>query len=217
MTTRRTYPLWNGCEWTFEEIVEDLTGLVKHILLLTTPQEQIQDAMQEVWLKLLERLQVNPELLRDAPGLNNPGYTDSQKRTFLAQRLAWDGRDRSWGPHARTCAEQEICETDLFGEANELRKNPYGIDTLKESHAFSRQWVEETDLRIDLEKASETYLRTIRKCYLPKYAMAMLCLWHGVPFAAGAMVLGKAPNTLSEAATDCRLALRELLAEYAAV
>ena len=77
MTTRRTYPLWNGGEWTFEEIVEDLTGLVKHILLLTTPQEQIQDAMQEVWLKLLERLQVNPELLRDAPGLNNPGYTVS--------------------------------------------------------------------------------------------------------------------------------------------
>jgi hypothetical protein len=162
---------------------------------------------------LLERPQDDPGLLRDTPGLRNPGYTEKQKRPFLAQRLAWDGRDRSWGPHARTCAEQEICETDLFGEGNQYRKNPCGIDTLKESHEFSRQWVEETDMRIDLETASEAYLRTIRKCDLPKYAMAMLCLWHGVPFAAGAMVIGKAPNTLSEAATDCRVALRELLAE----
>ncbi len=212
--TTRTYPLWNGCEWTFEEIVEDLTGLVKHILLLTTPPDQIEDAMQEVWLKLLERLQDNPTILRDSPGLASPRYTDRQKRTFLAQRLAWDGRDRSWGPHARTCAEMEVCETDLFGERNLRRKEPYSIDTLKEAHEYSRQWVEETDMRIDLERASESFLRTIRRRYLPKYAMAMLCLWHGVPLAAGALVLGKAPNTLSEAATDCRIALRRLLADY---
>ncbi len=212
--TTRTYPLWNGQEWTFEEIVEDLTGLVKHILLLTTPPDQIEDAMQEVWLKLLERLQGSPTLLRDTPGLASPHYTDAQKRTFLAQRLAWDGRDRSWGPHARTCAEQEICETDLFGEHNCCRKEPYSIDTLREAHEFSRQWVEETDMRIDLERASESFLRTIRRRYLPKYAMAMLCLWHGVPLAAGALVLGKAPNTLSEAASECRQALRGLLADY---
>lgn len=215
MSKQRTYRLWNGLEWTFEEIVEDLTGLVKHVLIATAPDAQVEDAMQEMWLKLYERLQNNPDWLNDQPGLCNPKYSDKQKRTFLAQRLAWDGRDRAWGLHARTCADMEVCEADLFGEQNRYRKNPYGIDTLKEAHEFSRHWVEETEMRIDLERASIAFLQTIRKPYLPKYAMAMLCLWHGIPFAAGALVLGKAPNTLSEAATDCRVDLRKRLAEYA--
>ena len=71
-------------------------------------------------------------------------------------------------------------------------------------------------MRIDPERASEAYLKTIRKQYLPKCAMAMLCLWHDIPFAAGALVLRKAPNVLGETATDCRAALREMLAEYGA-
>jgi len=49
--SQQTYTLWDGSQMTFEEIVEDLTGLVKHILLGITPQEQINDAMQEVRLK----------------------------------------------------------------------------------------------------------------------------------------------------------------------
>ena len=88
MADNRRYRLWNGCEWAFEKIIENLTGLVKHILLTITPDEQIQDARQEVWLKLFERLQRNPDLLNNTPGLDNPRYNDKQKRSFLAQRRA---------------------------------------------------------------------------------------------------------------------------------
>jgi len=69
-------------------------------------------------------------------------------------------------------------------------------------------------VRVDVERAAERFLGSLQPRYVPKYAMAILCMWHDIPYAAGALIVGKAPNTMSEAASDCRRFMQMQLVEY---
>lgn len=77
MTTATTYQVWNGEYWTFEQIVGNLSRLVRSIVAHTTPEEAIDDCMQDAWLHLYERMAANPQALGPHPNSKSPRHTRS--------------------------------------------------------------------------------------------------------------------------------------------
>jgi hypothetical protein len=65
--TSPTYQVWIGEYWMFEQIVENLGKLVRSIVARTTPEEEIDDCMQDAWLRLYERLENDPQVLGPNP------------------------------------------------------------------------------------------------------------------------------------------------------
>jgi hypothetical protein len=51
-----------------------------------------------------------------------------------------------------------------------------GLSTVLFADEYHRNWVEETDVQIDLERALDRFLSGVRLEHLPRYAMAALCI-----------------------------------------
>ena len=73
--TATNYKVWTGEYWTFEQIVENLRRLVRSIVAKTTPEERIDDCMQDAWLRLYERLEDDPDALGPHPDSKSPHHT----------------------------------------------------------------------------------------------------------------------------------------------
>jgi hypothetical protein len=97
--TSSTYQIWNGEYWTFEQIVENLSKLVRLIVARTTPEECIDDCMQDAWLRLYERLEADPAALGPDPKSKSPRHT----RSYYANLVVWDAHKGSgFGPATQT-------------------------------------------------------------------------------------------------------------------
>ena len=63
----KTYQVRDGEFWTIERIVEDLSQLVRSIGARITPEECLDDCMQDAWLWLYERLEADQQALGPTP------------------------------------------------------------------------------------------------------------------------------------------------------
>ena len=212
----KTYQVWNGDFWTFERIIEDLSQLVRSIVAKTTPEEVIDDCMQDAWARLYERLEADLQALGPDPSSKSPAHT----RSYYANRVVWDAHKGSgFGPWTTTYHRRQIPESVLFDHDRDLDEFQFGdapgLDTVLFADEYHRNWMEETDVCIDLEDAVERFLSTIQPEYLSRFAMAVLCILHEeVTIDQGAVLVGCNRSTMFRDTQEARLLLQVHLRDY---
>jgi hypothetical protein len=214
--TTTTYQVWNGEYWSFERIVADLSKMVRSIVAKTTPEEEIDDCMQDAWMYLYERLRANPQALGPDPRSKSPRHT----RSYYANKVVWDAHKGSgFGPWTVTYRNRQIPESVIFRQDRELDEFGFGdvpgLDTVLFADEYHRNWMDEVDVRLDLEDAVERYLSTIRPKFLSRFAMAVLCILHDdITINQGAMLAGCCPDTTFRDMQESRLLLQVHLRDY---
>jgi len=214
--TANTYPVWNGERWTFEQVVEDLGRLVRAVVARTTPESEIDDCLQDAWLRLYERLEADPEALGPDARSRSPAHT----RAYYANRVVWDAHKGSgFGPRAVTYYNTHIPESVIFDQDRELDAHHDGdvpgLDTVLFAGEHHRNWIEEVDVRLDLERAIEELLSAIRPRFLSRFALAVLCILHDdVTVEQGALLAGCHRATMQRAIKETRLLLQLRLRDY---
>jgi hypothetical protein len=212
----KTYQVWNGEFWTFERILEDLSHLVRSIVARTTPEECIDDCMQDAWLRLYERLEADPQALGPDSSSKSPAHT----RSFHANRVVWDAHKGSgFGPWTVTYHRRQIPESVLFDQDRDLDEFHFGdvpgLDTVLFADEYHLNWMEETDVCMDLEDAVERFLSTIQPEFLSRFAMAVLCILHEeVTIDQGAVLAGCNRSTMFRDTQEARLLLQVHLRDY---
>jgi hypothetical protein len=214
--TARTYQVWNGEHWTFEQIVEDLRRLVRSIVARTTPEERIDDCMQDAWVRLYERLEADPQALGPNPDSKSPRHT----RSYYANMVVWDAhKGYGFGPRTQTYVNRHIPESVLYDQDRELDEYHFGdvpgLDTVLFADEHHRDWMDEVDVRLDLEWAVEKFLSTIRPRFLSRFAMAVLCVLHDdITLEQGALLAGCNRSTMLRDTQEARLLLQVHLRDY---
>jgi hypothetical protein len=214
--TENTYQVWNGEYWTFEQILDNLQRLIRSIVAKTTPEERIDDCMQEAWLRLYERLEADPQALGPDPTSKSPRHT----RSYYANRIAWDAhKGYGFGPRTQTYYERHIPESELYDQDYESDEYHFGdvpgLDTVLFADRYHRRWMDEADVRLDLEDAVEKFLCSIQPKYMPRFAMAVLCILHReVTLAQGATLVGTCRDTMRRDVRDARRLLQMHLHDY---
>ncbi len=213
--SKQTWQVWNGEYWTFEQIVENLGKLVRSIVARTTPEECIDDCMQDAWLRLYERLEADPEALGPNPKSKSPQHT----RSFYANRVVWDAHKGSgFGPATQTYRSRHVLESEAFEQDREFDDFRFGdvpgLDTLLFADEYHRNWVEEADVRLDLDEAVGRIMSCIQAEVKPRYAMAMLCVLYGVPREQGAVLAGCSRCTMHRDMQETRMLLQFHLRPY---
>jgi hypothetical protein len=214
--THKTYQVWTGEYWTFERIVENLFRLVRSIVARTTPEECIDDCMQDAWLHLFERLEADPQALGPDPRSKSPAHT----RSFYANRVVWDAhKGYGFGPRTVTYYNRHIPESVLYDQDRELDEYHFGdvpgLDTVLFADEYHRNWMEEADVRMDLEAAVKRFLSNIRPQFLSRFAMAVLCILHDdVTIDQGAVLAGCNRSTMFRDTQEARLLLQVHRRDY---
>ena len=210
------YTVWNGEQWTFEQIVEDLQRLVRSIVAKTTPEECIDDCMQDAWMRLYQRLEADPGALGPDERSKSPTHT----RSYYANRVVWDAhKGYGFGPRTVTYYNRHIPESVLYDYDCKFDNCHFGdapgLDTVMFADEYHRNWVEEVDVRLDLEWAIDKFLSTIQKQFLPRFAMAILCILHDdVTIDQGAVLAGCNRATTFRDTQEARLLLQVHLRDY---
>jgi hypothetical protein len=213
---QNTYQVWSGEQWTFERIMDDLSQLVRSVVAKTTPEEAIDDCMQDAWLRLFERLETDPQALGPDPSSKSAAHT----RCYYANRVVWDAHKGSgFGPWAVTYHRRQIPESVLFDHDRELDECEFGdvpgLDTVLFADEYHRHWMDESDVRIDLEDAVEGFLSGIRPQFLSRFAMAVLCILHDdITLDQGAVLAGCNRSTMFRDTQEARLLLQVRLRDY---
>ena len=90
-----------------------------------------------------------------------------------------------------------------------------GLDTVLFADEHHRSWMEEVDVRLDLEGAVERFLSNICPELLPRFAMAVLCILHDeVTLEQGALLAGCNRATMFRDTQEARLLLQVHLRDY---
>jgi hypothetical protein len=214
--TATTYQVWTGEYWTFEQIVEDLRRLVRSIVAKTTPEERIDDCMQDAWLRLYERLEEDPKALGPHPESQSPAHT----RSYYVNRIVWEAhKDYGFGPRTQTYIDRHIPESVLYDQDREFDEHHFGdvpgLDTVLFADECHRNWMEEVDIQLDLEWAVDKFLSNIRPEFLSRFAMAVLCVLHqDITIDQGAVIVGCNRSTMFRDTQEARLLLQLHLRDY---
>jgi hypothetical protein len=214
--TTTTYQVWNGEYWTFEQIVDDLRRLVRSIVAKTTPEERIDDCMQDAWLRLYERLEDDPQALGPHPESRSPAHT----RSFYVNRIVWEAhKDYGFGPRTQTYLNRQIPESVIYDQNREFDEFLFGdvpgLDTVLFADEYHRNWMDEIDVRLDLEWAIDKFLSNIRPEFLSRFAMAVLCILHrDITNEQGALLAGCHRATMLRDTLEARLLLQVHLRDY---
>lgn len=213
--SKQTYQVWNGEYWTFEQIIENLSRLVRSIVARTTPEECIDDCMQDAWLRLYERLEADPQALGPDPHSKSPCHT----RSYYANRIVWDAHKGSgYGPITQTYYRSQVLESEAFDQDRTVDEFHFGdvpgLDTVLFADEYHRNWVEEADVRLDLDEAVGRIMSCIQRKVQRRYAMALLCVLYGVPIDQGAVLAGCNRSTMHRDTQETRMLLQFHLHPY---
>jgi len=214
----KTYPIWTGELWTFEQIVADLGRLLRMLIARSTPEELIDDCLQDAWLRLYERLEANPGALGPDPASKSAAHT----RTYYATRLAWDAhKGPGFGPAAATYRARHIPESLAWPTGRESEEAHFGdvpgLDTVLFADAHHRDWMAEADIRLDLAAAVEKYVAGVRESQLSRGMLALCCLlYDDLTLAQAALMAGCNRATMFRDAQQARLLMQLHLRDYQA-
>jgi hypothetical protein len=118
-----------------------------------------------------------------------------------------------------TYRTRQIPESVIFRQDRELDEFGFGdvpgLDTVLFADEYHRNWMDEVDVRMDLEDAVERYLSTIRPKFLSRFAMAVLCiLYCDITINQGAALVGSCKATMFRDIQESRLLLQVDLRDY---
>ncbi len=171
--------------------------------------------MQDAWLRLYERLEADPEALGPDPKSKSPQHT----RSFYANRVVWDAHKGSgFGPATQTYRSRHVLESEAFEQDREFDDFRFGdvpgLDTVLFADEYHRNWVEEADVRLDLDVAVGRIMSCIQRKVQPRYAMALLCVLYGVSIDQGAVLAGCNRTTMHRDTQETRMLLQFHLRPY---